>query len=604
MARKSKYETPELDLKPEAPEVLSRDFNLFYRPEAEPLPAGLKEFASALDSFSQKGAVQATLLSEKKVKKSEGAKALKDHIELKLKFRDAVKDGKIDKNANPYYLEKYKELTLNQFANEFSDHVLKKYQDLKVGENITEGAFDSFYKDELKAYIKKNKLGFFKPEELEKSFFKETSEYRNQLEATHKQNLLENFNKSFDAKLKNRIVGVITKFKNYDSSILNIDDTETDKFDKIAEALQKEVGDLIDTTGDGKATIDTIFDGLALYVQTTEDYEFALELLQQIPKKLIGGTDSIAKVGRIKNKTDELTQLLIKSQNERLKNKVNFEKLKDEETVIETYNLLDQKVKEAAKKSTEFSITKWKNEDGRSDAERDAAEKYIQDQRYSGGTQDNYEVIIEIENLIKEEKWIEAYKRISKGLVDGDITKATLNTYKFTTIPNAREMKGNPYFEIPYIKRNFEAWAAKISSGKLGGDITKAVLAQTFLRKHLLQWLKDNQNLDKYKDNTSLLQNDFVKEFDQHIMWLKTLDDYSNLFGTGIKVQKGKTALETLESKITKAKKADSEEQDTEAQKIIEMQKDLNSKMNSADFQSKHKMTKEMAMKKYGLTQK
>jgi len=26
--------------------------------------------------------------------------------------------------------------------------------------------------------------------------------------------------------------------------------------------------------------------------------------------------------------------------------------------------------------------------------------------------------------------------------------------------------------------------------------------------------------------------------------------------------------------------------------------------MNSADFQSKHKMTKEMAMKKYGLTQK
>jgi len=46
------------------------------------------------------------------------------------------------------------------------------------------------------------------------------------------------------------------------------------------------------------------------------------------------------------------------------------------------------------------------------------------------------------------------------------------------------------------------------------------------------------------------------------------------------------------------------EEKDTEAQKIIDMQNDLNSNMNSADFQSKHKMTKEMAMKKYGLTQK
>ena len=54
MAKKSRYVTPDLDLKPEAQEVLSRDFNLFYRPEEKPLPAGLKEFASALDSFSQK----------------------------------------------------------------------------------------------------------------------------------------------------------------------------------------------------------------------------------------------------------------------------------------------------------------------------------------------------------------------------------------------------------------------------------------------------------------------------------------------------------------------------------------------------------------------
>ena len=130
MARKSKYVTPDLDLKPEAPEVLSRDFNLFYVPEEKPLPAGLKEFASSLQTFSERGAVQGALLAETKVKKSESAKALKDHIELKLKFRDAVKDGKIDKNANPYYLEKYKELTLNQFANEFSDHVLKKYKEI------------------------------------------------------------------------------------------------------------------------------------------------------------------------------------------------------------------------------------------------------------------------------------------------------------------------------------------------------------------------------------------------------------------------------------------------------------------------------------------
>ena len=75
------------------------------------------------------------------------------------------------------------------------------------------------------------------------------------------------------------------------------------------------------------------------------------------------------------------------------------------------------------------------------------------------------------------------------------------------------------------------------------------------------------------------------------------------LFGKGTVVQTGKTALETLEDKIKKAKEEKVEEQDTEAQKIIDMQKDLNSNMNSADFQSKYKMTKENAMKKYGLTQ-
>ena len=202
---KKKYEAPKLDLKPEEPEVLSRDFNLFYNPQEEPLPAGLKEFANSLESFSTKGAVQASLLSETKLKKTESGKAIKDYNDLQLKFRDAVKDGKIDKNANPYYLEKYKKLTLNSFANEFSDRVLKRYNDLKVGENITEGAFEDFYKKELSKYIKEKKLGFFTPEELEESFFKETSEYRNTLEAQHKQNLLENFNKSFDEKLKNRI---------------------------------------------------------------------------------------------------------------------------------------------------------------------------------------------------------------------------------------------------------------------------------------------------------------------------------------------------------------------------------------------------------------
>ena len=40
------FNTPQLDLKRELPDVVSRDFNLFYKPEAEPEIAGLKNFTN------------------------------------------------------------------------------------------------------------------------------------------------------------------------------------------------------------------------------------------------------------------------------------------------------------------------------------------------------------------------------------------------------------------------------------------------------------------------------------------------------------------------------------------------------------------------------
>ena len=65
------------------------------------------------------------LLVLKEKKKEEVAKAEQDYIENKKKFKDAVKDGTIDKTANPYYLEKYKEFLLMNML-ESSIDVLKK----------------------------------------------------------------------------------------------------------------------------------------------------------------------------------------------------------------------------------------------------------------------------------------------------------------------------------------------------------------------------------------------------------------------------------------------------------------------------------------------
>ena len=75
MARK----TPYLNLQPEEQKVLSTDFNLFYRPQETPLPAGMKEFTDTLDNFVNGGATKAELGAEVKMKKSERTKHLKDY---------------------------------------------------------------------------------------------------------------------------------------------------------------------------------------------------------------------------------------------------------------------------------------------------------------------------------------------------------------------------------------------------------------------------------------------------------------------------------------------------------------------------------------------
>jgi hypothetical protein len=158
MARKR--ETPVLNLPPDLPQVVSQDFNLFYKPEPEPVDKSVQLFAKSLENFVNDAGSKLVISAEQTLKKEEGAKAQQDYLENKLKFRDAVKDGKIDKTANPYYIEKYKELTLNDYANKFIDRLGKNYQKNGVVKDTRDGSFQQFYKSELEQYIKENELGF------------------------------------------------------------------------------------------------------------------------------------------------------------------------------------------------------------------------------------------------------------------------------------------------------------------------------------------------------------------------------------------------------------------------------------------------------------
>ena len=202
------------------------------------------------------------------------------------------------------------------------------------------------------------------------------------------------------------------------------------------------------------------------------------------------------------------------------------------------------------KENPEFNITQWKNGDDITQNQKDAAEAFIKDQKYDGGNSDNWEVVKEIEILLDEEKFLEADKLVSKALADGDIRKSTYTTYKETTIPNARDLKGNTFFEIPYVKNTLDVWTNLITKGS-AGDAAKAVLAETYLKKHLKQWLKDNKDLDKYINNSSQLENDFIAEFDKHIVKLRSTGEFDMLFGKGVAIKDDKTALTTSLAKAS-----------------------------------------------------
>jgi len=587
---------PELNLQPEEQKVLSTDFNLFYVPQEKPLPAGLKEFSASLDNFINGGASKAVLGAEVKMKKSERAKALKDYNDMKGKFRDAVKDGEIDKTTNPYYLEKYKELTLNSFANEFTERVEKNYNGSGVQNDLTEGAFERYYKEQLQLFVKDKKLGFFAPEELEKSFFQETSAYRQQIEARHKQNLLDKFNKDFDNKIKDRIVGTIEKFKNFDTDLLSEVEIQNGvtKWDKIAKGLQNEIGSLLDVTGDGREAIDTIFQGLELYVTTTDDYEFALKVIQNIPQLLLTGTGNVADIGRLKNKQQELKDLLITKQNEKLNEIVKFDAVKDKKVAVDTHNFLEV----SKKQNPNFNITQWIKDPARSDAERIAGEEYKKSLQYDGGNTDDNEVIKQIEEHLNNREYKEASDLAYLALTKGEIRKQTYQSYKSDVIPNAQNLEGNIYFDDLYISGSFEAFDKSISSGKLGGDVTKAITVRAFLRKRLLAWLDANAENPIYEGKLGEVQKqeDFNAQFDKQITLIKKTGNYDVIFGQGQSELTDKNSVQILEDQTNQVIEKIKKEPNKLAQQIADW-----SILKSVPFREKYKITKEQFAKENNL---
>jgi hypothetical protein len=524
VAKKSSRTPTGLNLTPELPEVLSRDFNLFYTPQKEPEIAGLKEFTSALDNFVSGGGTKAVLASEAEDKKINSAQAQQDYVQNKLAFKDAIKAGQIEPTANPYYLEKYKELTLNSFASEFSSKLNKAYQDQKIVEDIRPNSFDNFYKDQLGKFIKERELGAFNPLDLEKGFFKETSGFRNQFENNHRTAQLTVFKEKFNDRVKARIGAVIDQFKNYEDSAFAESGAGYNKYNLMSDSINALIGELIDVNGDGRETIDVVLEGIKNWATTTSDYELAKKVVNELPAKLLAGTNSIENIGRVKLEKDKLFDALVEKSAERTSKYNQLTKGRREQEQLNTYSFLAEKVRE----NPDFDVTAWLNDPKRTGSEKQGATDFIKDLQFDRGNTDNPAVLRKIDDLIADGKTAEAYEYTREQFKIGNLRNDTKNKYIGEYIADAQSGKYDEVLQNSFVRGDLARISKIISSEKGGGSALDASDFTTYVTRKLRAWYRDNRV--NYKTQSDL-DDAIEKKYMELVKNYRSVRENDTLFG-------------------------------------------------------------------------
>ena len=535
---------PTLDLKPEESLVLSTDFNLFYKPEEEPEIAGMKEFTASLSNFINDGASKMALASEYKEKEVNIADAKKDYELNKGKFREAVKNGEIDVTGNPYYLEHYKELTLNSWGNLFADKLQKSYLNKDVLSDTRDGAFDSFYKAEMEKFVKDNDLGFFTPLELEKGFFSKTSNNRLILENNHRQKQSALIKDKFDDKVINNTFGVIAKYKTMaeDGSI----PFET-IVNGIADELNVSISAIEGVSGDGTHTIDTVFKGIEGWIGSTTDFEFAKKLLIELPAQLYAGNNSFENIGRIKKKTNDMLALLIGNESADTKSKNDLAQIRETKEIIATHEFLDNQ-------PDDFDIMEWRNAPERSNTEISTSDKWIKALNFDGGASDNDFAMAEVYELIKAGDYDEADALAEKyALIDKQITKATLQNLRVSIIPSYQNHKNKPIFSHPRYVQVMNAMKSTIQQSNKGGDKIQGVKAMDWAETTMLGWYAENHK--EYIGKNSEFRKAFLKEFSDVILTIQTTQNGSGGFlFESFNYTKSVMSIDMTNTKLTQSK--------------------------------------------------
>lgn len=482
----SKRNTPSLDLSPELPEVVSRDFNLFYKPDPKPEIAGLREFTRSLDNFVSGAGTSMALVAEQREKTENENLAVQRHLELKSSFNDAVKKGDIPKEVNPYFIQKYQQLELGEKARKFKDSVIQKYGELGVKENADAGAFDNFYNSELKKFFRENQLGLFQPNDLAKGFFNQTDKFRNELYSQHSNSQLGKVTENYKKGFKNDIQGFLTD-DGTENSLKNIGDKITNYIkDKTANGL-----------GNTSAQ-EYLLEALKEYVGNTNDFDFAQKVLDRVPNFIKLGTDSLGNVKGLQDEFNKLQDTLVDRQiaQEERAIKQNAIKYSQEKRFLKGRLDAEDFDFQEFKKGNEYkSLTREGKE---------FAETYYAKSSTTFASKDNIDVLNRVDRFITEGKYEEAQKELF-DIGANQLTKNTWNELN-QKIDIYDATKTNGLINNSTFKNFKDDIDTKVKAINKNGTVVDPRLAND-LDAYARQWLAENTS--KYPPNSLELRDAF-----------------------------------------------------------------------------------------------
>ena len=125
------------------PEIVSQDYNLFYKPDVKPMNKAVNQLIMSLSNIVPTLA-NYQITEDIKTKAKDEAQAVEDFEIGKKSFNELINNGKIPEGASPYYYNKMMELDLQSKARLFKKKFDTYYSenDLSGSLNINAGQHD------------------------------------------------------------------------------------------------------------------------------------------------------------------------------------------------------------------------------------------------------------------------------------------------------------------------------------------------------------------------------------------------------------------------------------------------------------------------------